>query len=156
MKKKKLLIGIIIASLIIIVVGIVLLVHNSKINTTEKIGTKNGFQIFSTDYVKLDKKKTNIVVWYGKDGLVKTEHTVKKGTKLRINQFGFHYVTINNIDNEKVVISMDGLAPTKKDNSFDMTKKYKNITIDKNTGLQLNVQQKDLYEGYVYFFYIKK
>ena len=35
-----------------------------------------------------------------------------------------------------------------------MTKKYKNVTIKKNTGLQLNIQATDLYKGYIYFFYV--
>ena len=36
---------------------------NSKLDTTKKIGTENGFQVFSTDYVRVNKKKTNIFTW---------------------------------------------------------------------------------------------
>ena len=156
MKKKKISIILIIISIIIIIIGIICLIHNSKLDTTKKIGTENGFQVFSTDYVRVNKKKTNIVIWYGKDGKVKTEHIVKKGTKLRINQFGFHYVTIEDITKDKVTISMEELAPTKKNGTFNMTKKYNNVVVKKNTGIQLNVQATDLYQGYVYFFYITK
>ena len=156
MKKKKLLYCIIIFSLLIIVLGIILLIHYSKMNTTKQIGDKNGFQIFSTDYVKVDNKNTNIVIWYGKKGDIKTEHSVKKDSVVTINKFGFHDVKVKKITDNNITISMSGLAPTKKNGTFSMTDKYDNITIDKNTGIKLNIQATDLYEGFVYLFYIKK
>ena len=156
MKNKKLVIGIISCSIIIIAIGLIILVKDANANTTKKIGSKNGFLIYSTDYVEYNEKKNNVVIWYGKDGTVKTEHKVKKGSKKNINKFGFHDVKVEDITDNSITISMEGLAPTKKNGTFDMLKKYTSVTINKNTGIRLNVQATDLYDGYVYFFYVKK
>lgn len=152
MKNKKWLILIII-SIIIIGVGIFLLLYNGD-ERVEKVSSNNKYTLYELKNMKKKQEKNNVIIWFEETGKIREEYNVKKGINIRINKFGVHNIKITNINNNNLIISVDDLAPTKKDGSFSLTAKYNNIVIKKNTGLQLNVQAIDLYEGYIYLFYV--
>ena len=152
MKNKKIIV-LVIFSILIIVSGILLTFLNGK-ESIKKLGSKNNYLVYKLENAKKEKKSNNIIVWYNDDGTIKEEFKGKNGTTLKINKFGLHNVTIKKISNDSITISLDGLAPTKKNGTFSLTDKYEDIIVNKNEGLKLNVQATDLYKGYIYFFYM--
>lgn len=152
MKNKKL-IFLIVFSIIIISIGTILFFCNRE-EHVEKVSSNNKYTLYELKNMKKEKKKNNVVIWFEETGKIREEYNVKKGTVISISKFGVHNIKITNINNKSFTISVDDLAPTKKDGSFSLTAKYNSIVIKKNTGLQLNVQATDLYQGYIYLFYV--
>lgn len=153
MKNKKVLFLVII-SIIIIGIGVFLIFYDSD-EKVQKLSVDDKYLLYELKNMKDKKKKdNNVVIWYEETGTIREEHKVKEGSTLKINKFGTHNIKITKVTKDKITISLEGLAPSKKDGTFSLTDKYENVVINKEQGLQLNVQATDLYQGYIYFFYV--
>ena len=154
MKNKKVLF-LVILSVIVIGIGLVLIFCNTK-ESVEKIDSNSKYLEYELKHMKKTKETNNVVIWYEETGTIREEYKVKEGSTLKINKFGTHNIKIKKVTKDKITISLEGLAPSKKDGTFSLTDKYENVVIDKEKVLQLNVQATDLYQGYIYFFYVPK
>lgn len=143
-----------ILSILIIICGVILIFTQTKVNSLSKLGSDDNYMLFKINNIKKKKKDANILVRYDDEGKIVDEFKIKQKDTVNAFKMGNHKIKIVKITNDYVTISLDDLAPTKKDGTFSLTKKYKNVVIKKNTGLQLNIQATDLYKGYIYFFYV--
>ena len=149
----------IIISFVIIIIIILLFLGMYKVITNKPNNDGNldsEFETYSlTTDIKTLNPESNLLFLDDLDGSGQVELKAKNGFKYSFNKAGVHTIEVLELTDDYITLGIEGLAPTKKSGGFSLTEKYDKVTIEKNTGICLNVQATDLYDGAVYFFYIK-
>ena len=170
--KKNLLLVIIVLIVIGLVVAIFILVpknenENTEINenvvstnsTTiqlETIQSDTGFKTFTANSINITNPNANFIFLNDLNGTSQDELTVTEGYIYSFKKFGEHKIEILELTDDYMTISIKGLAPTKETGGFSLIGDYDKVTIEKNTGICLNVQATDIPNGSVYLFYVNK
>lgn len=166
MYKKLIFIFAIIIVFIFIVFGIYKLLNNKERNETplnsvnnkvETVTSNNGFKAYSLNNINISDANANLIFLDDLDGKGQDELNASVGFSYSFNKFGEHTIKVLELTNDYITISIDSrLAPTKENGGFSLVDKYDKVTIQKNTGICLNVQATDLINGSVYFFYVNQ
>ena len=166
MYKKPILIFATIIVIIFIIFCIYKLLNNKESNETqlnnvnnkvETITSNNGFMTYSLNNIKISDTNANLIFLDDLDGKDQDELKASVGFSYSFNKFGEHTIKVLELTNDYITISIDsGLAPTKESGGFSLIDKYDKVTIQKNTGICLNVQATDLIDGSVFFFYVNR
>ena len=165
MNKKLILIFAIIIAIICIIFGIYKLLNNKESNETplntvnqkaETVESNNGFKAFSLNNINISDNNANLIFLDNLDGKGQEELKASVGFSYSFNKYGEHTIKVLELTNDYITISISGLAPSKDSGGFSLVEKYDKITIQKNTGICLNVQATDLIDGSVYFFYVNQ
>lgn len=124
-----------------------------------KMPTNDGkfnteFKVYELPNIKMLSPESNLIFLDDIDGTGKVELKVKEGFEYSFNKAGEHTIKVLELTYDYIMISVEGLAPTKNTGGFSLIEKYDKIKIEKNTGVCLNIQATDLYDGSVYFFYV--
>ena len=166
MYKKLILIFAIIIAIIFIIFGIYKLLNNKESNETpsnnvnnkvETVASNNGFSAYSLNNINISDANANLIFLDDLDGKGQDELKASVGFSYSFNKFGEHTIKVLELTNDYITISIDSrLAPSKESGGFSLVDNYDKVTIQKNTGIRLNVQVTDLIDGSVYFFYVNR
>lgn len=126
---------------------------NNKLNKTNLFNNEE-FEIYSLNNITINDSNANLIFLDDLNSLEQKELSVKVGDAYTFNKYGDHTIKVLELTNEFIIISIEGLAPTKKTGGFSLNEEYNKVKILKNTGICLNVQGTDFYDGDVYLFYI--
>ena len=166
MYKKIILIFVIIIVIVLIILGIYNLPNNKESNKTplnnvnnkvETVTSNNGFAAYSLNNINISDANANLIFLDDLDGKGQDELKASVGFSYSFNKHGKHTIKVLELTNDYITISLDhGLAPTKESDGFSLITKYDKVTIQKNTGICLNIQATDLIDGSIYFFYVNR
>lgn len=123
----------------------------------ETIPSDNGFKAYSLNNINITNPNANLIFLDNIDGTGQKELSVSIDSTYSFEKHGENYtIKVLKLNDDYITISIEGLAPTKETGGFSLIEHYNTVTIKKNTGICLNVQATDLYDGSVYFFYINQ
>lgn len=99
---------------IIIVVGFIFIFNKDK----EQDIYNNEFEIYSLKDINISNSNANLIFLDELDGTPQEELIVKTGDSYSFNKFGEHTIKVLKLTDDFITISIDGLAPTKKNGRF--------------------------------------
>ena len=148
-KKALVVISVIVAIVIATVVFLITRKDTQPVNGTE-------FKIYSIDKIQLKDSSANLILLDSLNGGEQTELHLKENDTYTISE-DLKPIKVLKLTNDYITISIAGLglAPTKQDGTISLLDSYKEITINKNTGVHLNVQATDTSEGFYVFYNVK-
>ena len=139
---------------IIIVVIIIIVFTYQILNKEEKIELNDEFKYYSINDINITSSNCNFIFLDELDGLGKEELKVKVGDVYSFNKYGKHTIKVLKLTDDYITLSIKGLAPSKLAGGFSLFQDYEEVTINKGSGICLNVQATDLIDGSVYFFFV--
>ncbi len=150
--------NVIIIIVIIIVVALAIL-GVIKLFSSKTKDSESDIKVYPLSDINISDSSANLIFAKNIDSTNQQEELhVSEGFEYIFNSAGSqHSVKVVELTDDYITLSLnskEGLAPTMNSGGFGLIDRYDELTIKKNTGIHLNVQVTDNFDGGVYFFYV--